>query len=238
MSLTFDCWRRHFLRARRSCMLPLRWLRFQLWFKISYPCFIYGNNSVQKLLTCLVAPQQFFCDPLASCFLFFAQLMRNPICSDVSILQCLSPYSVNRSGWHVCFMCNFFTWFASIFFQQGAYDNLCFFGRHGYSPDRHESRFPPWHRATIHYTTPANFMWSIVNFGWVFSLQIFNFLIAGHCARSDSSSVLQNRDHVVCQYAHSVLYWSLAHDGRENQNDCIILLAAQAQCAELLKLPT
>ena len=58
-----------FFRARRSCMLPLRGLRFQLWFKISYPCFIYGKISVQKLLTfCLVAPQQFFCDPLASCF--------------------------------------------------------------------------------------------------------------------------------------------------------------------------
>jgi len=59
-----------FLLARRSCMLPLRGLRFHLWFKISYPCFIYGKNSLQKLFTfCLVAPQQFFCDPLASCFL-------------------------------------------------------------------------------------------------------------------------------------------------------------------------
>jgi len=64
-----------FFRVRRSCMLPLRGLRFQLWFKISYPCYIYSNNSVQKLLTfCLVALQQFFCDPLASCFLLFSQL--------------------------------------------------------------------------------------------------------------------------------------------------------------------
>jgi len=70
-------------------------------------------------------------------------------------------------------------------------------------------------------------------------------MIAGHCARSDSSqfllpfrgSVLQNTDHVACQYAHSVLYWSLAHSCRENQNDCIILLTAQAQCTEHLKWP-
>jgi len=67
-------------------------------------------------------------------------------------------------------------------------------------------------------------------------------MIAGHCARSDScqvrlpvqGSVLQNRDHVACQYAHIVLYWSLAHSWRENKKD-IILLAPQAQCAELLK---
>jgi hypothetical protein len=51
-------------------------------------------------------------------------------------------------------------------------------------------------------------------------------------------SVLQNREHVACQYAHSVIYWSLAHNCRENQKDCIILLATQAQCAELLKRPT
>ena len=88
-----------FFRARRSCMLPLRGLRFQLWFKISYPCFIYGNNSVQKQLTfCHVAPQQFFCDPLVRSFLFFAQLMWNPLCSDFSLLQCLSHDSENRSG--------------------------------------------------------------------------------------------------------------------------------------------
>ena len=71
-------------------------------------------------------------------------------------------------------------------------------------------------------------------------------MIAGHCARSDSSqfllpfqsSVLQNTDHVACQYAHIFLYWILAQNCRENQNDCIILLATQAQCAELLKWPT
>jgi len=71
-------------------------------------------------------------------------------------------------------------------------------------------------------------------------------MITDHCARSDSSqfllpfqgSILQNTDHVACQYSHTVLYWSLAHNCRENQNDCIILLAEQAQCAELLKWPT
>ena len=68
-------------------------------------------------------------------------------------------------------------------------------------------------------------------------------MIAGHCVRSDSSqflfpfqgSVLQNRDHVACQYAHIVLYRGLAHNYHENQNNYIILLAMQAQCAELLK---
>ena len=52
-------------------------------------------------------------------------------------------------------------------------------------------------------------------------------MIAGHSARSDFSrfllpfqgSVLQNTDHVACEYAHSVLYWSVAHNCRENQND-------------------
>jgi len=47
-------------------------------------------------------------------------------------------------------------------------------------------------------------------------------------------SVLQNRNHVACQNAHSVLYWSLAHNCLENQKDCIIQQAAQAQCTELL----
>jgi hypothetical protein len=51
-------------------------------------------------------------------------------------------------------------------------------------------------------------------------------------------SVLQNRDHLACQYAHSVLYRSLTHNCHENQKDCIVLPATQAQCAELLKWPT
>jgi hypothetical protein len=176
-----------FFRARRSCMLPLRGLRFQLWFKISYPCFTYGNNSVQKLLTfCLVAPQQFFCDRLASCSLLFAQLMRNPLCSDFSLLQCLSHVSENGSGWHVCFMRNFFTWFASIFLQQGADDNhrcvvrCCYWSPASWVvldayPTFTETRCLPWYRATIPYTLPANFMYSIMSFGWVFSSQSFNF---------------------------------------------------------------
>ena len=63
-----------FFWARRSCMRPLRELRFQLWFKISYPCFIYGNNSVQKLFTfCLVALQQ-----------SSATLLRAAFCSSLS----------------------------------------------------------------------------------------------------------------------------------------------------------
>jgi hypothetical protein len=49
---------------------------------------------------------------------------------------------------------------------------------------------------------------------------------------------LQNRNHLTCQYTHSVLCRSLAHSCSENQKDCIILLAAQAQCAERLKWPT
>ena len=187
MSLTFDCWRRHFFRARRSCMLPLRGLRFQLWFKISYPCLIYGNNSVQKLLTfCLVAPQQFFCDPLESCLLFIARPMPNSLCSDFSLLRCLNHEFENRSGWHVCFMRSFFTWFASIIIQQGADDNLVCAVRCCYWPPASwvvldayptvtETRCAPWHRATIHNTVPTNFMLSIMNFGWVFFLAKFQF---------------------------------------------------------------
>ena len=112
-----------FFQARRSCILPLRGLRFWLWFEISYPYSIYGNNSVQKQLTCLIAPQQFHCEPLPSCFLFFTQLRRNPLCTNFSLLRCLSHDSENRSTWHVCFMHSFFTWFASIFFEQGADGN-------------------------------------------------------------------------------------------------------------------
>jgi len=70
-------------------------------------------------------------------------------------------------------------------------------------------------------------------------------MIADHCTRSDRSqfllpfqgSVLQHTDHVTCQHAHIVLYWSLAHNCRANQKDRITLLAAQAHCAELLKCP-
>jgi hypothetical protein len=51
-------------------------------------------------------------------------------------------------------------------------------------------------------------------------------------------SVLQNRDHTACDFAHIVLYWSLAHNCCENQNNSIILLATQVQYAELLKWPT
>ena len=151
-------------------MLPMRGLRFQLWFKISYPCFIYGKHSVQKLLTfCLVAPRQFFCDPLASYFLFFVQLMRNKLCSELSLLQCFSHDSENISGWHVSFMRNFFTWFASIFFQQGADDNrkcvvpcrnwplASWVVLNAYPPFT-ETRCLLWQSATIHYIIPAKFM--------------------------------------------------------------------------------
>jgi hypothetical protein len=44
-------------------------------------------------------------------------------------------------------------------------------------------------------------------------------------------SVLQNRDHLARQYAHNVLYRSLAHNCRENRKDCVNLLAVQVQCA-------
>ena len=81
-----------------------------------------------------------------------------------------------------------------------------------------------------------------------FFLTNFHFIcmIVCHCTRSDSSqfllpfhdSALQNRNHVACEYAHKIMYWSLAHNCRENQNDCIILLATQAQCAQLWKWPT
>jgi hypothetical protein len=60
--------------------------------------------------------------------------------------------------------------------------------------------------------------------------------------QSVSSSISRLRfaetDHVACDISHDVLCWSLAHNYCENQNDCIILLATQAQCAELLKWPT
>ena len=164
MSLTFDFWRRHYFGRGGSCMLPLRRLRFQLWFNISYPFFIYENNSDQKLLTCLVAPQQ-FCDPLASCFLFFAQPMRNPLCSDFSFLQCLSHDSEKRSGWHVCFKRNFFTWFASssnrVLTITTDVSSVAVTGRPLLGSSwmlTRSSRKRDAHRDMIHYTITANFM--------------------------------------------------------------------------------
>jgi len=38
-----------FFWARRSCMLAPRGVRFQLWFKIKFPCLIYGKNSAHLL---------------------------------------------------------------------------------------------------------------------------------------------------------------------------------------------
>jgi len=52
---------------------------------------------------------------------------------------------------------------------------------------------------------------------------------------SISSLRFAEQEHVACQYARIILYWSLALICREYQKDCIILLAAQAQCTELLK---
>jgi hypothetical protein len=66
-------------------------------------------------------------------------------------------------------MRSFFTWFASIFFQQGADDNhrcvvsCCYWSPASWVvldayPTFSETRCPPWHHAAIHYTIPANVM--------------------------------------------------------------------------------
>jgi len=134
MSLTFDCWRRHFFwRGEVACFHWEDW------------DFICGSKSRIH-----ISSMENFCSKTAhllprssaavllrpSCELLsvFAQPMCNPLCSDFSLPHCLSHDSENWSCWHVCFMRNFFTWFASIFFQRRANDNhrcvgRCCYGR-------------------------------------------------------------------------------------------------------------
>jgi len=75
---------------------------------------------------------------------------------------------------------------------------------------------------------PCVNVWSVVTAQDLTPVSFFSHFKAPFC----------RTDHVTCQYAHIVLYWSLAHNCHENQNDCNILLAMQAQCAECLKWPT
>ena len=178
--------------------------------------------------------------------------MQSPLCSDFSLLQCLSHDSENRSGWHVCFVRSFFTWFASKLFQQGADDNhrcvvLYVTGRpllgSSWMLTRPSPKWNSHHDTVLSPQTSCKALWISVGF----FPRKFSILMCGRwslVAARDltpvsillpfQGSVLQNRNHVACQNAHSVLYWSLAHNCRENQKDCIILQAAQAQCTELL----
>jgi len=155
-----------FLLARRSCLLPLRGLRFHLWFKISYPCIIYGKIPVQKLLTfCLVASQQFFCDLLASCFLCSLSWWATHFAATflfcnvwVTILKteavdmfasCAnSSHDLRRSSSNgVLMMCRpFLLWPPASWVVLDDYPTFV------------ERRCPPWQRATIHQTIPVNFM--------------------------------------------------------------------------------
>lgn len=81
-----------------------------------------------------------------------------------------------------------------------------------------------------------------MNFGWVFYSKSFNsnarslvtVLDLASVSFFHSTAVFCRMYHIACQYAHSVLYRRLAQLCRKNQNDYIILLAMQAQCAELL----
>ena len=151
MSLTFGCWQQLFsgeeklhASTERTEISVVKNLisMLNLWQQFC--------SKTAHLLPCSTAVA--LCDPLASCFLFFTQLMQNPLCSDFSLLQCLSHDSENRRGWHVCFMRIFFTWFASIFFQQGAVDNhryhpllllaAHFLGHLGCLPDLHGNEMP------------------------------------------------------------------------------------------------
>ena len=120
MSLTFDCWRRHFSgeeklhasteRTEISFAVQNLESMFHLWQKF---CSKTAHRLPRSSAAVLLRPS---CELLSA----FVQLTRNPLCSDFSLLQCLNHDSENWSSWHVCFMRNFFTWFASIFFQHGA----------------------------------------------------------------------------------------------------------------------
>ena len=243
-----------FFWARRGCMLAPRGVRFQLWFKIKFPCLIYGKNSAHL-------PRS-----AATVFLWpsFELLSVLRSADAEPTLQRLFSSAVFESRfWKqkrlTCLLhARFLHITASIFFQQGV-DNKhrCVVCCSYWLPaswvilDAYltftETRCPSWNRSTIHYTIPTNLTYSIMNFFWGFSSQSFNSNVWSLVTvRDDSSqfllpfhgSVLQNRDHVDCEYAHNVLYWSVAHNCHENQKDCIILLITQVQCAELLKCPT
>ena len=152
-------------------------------------------------------------------------------------------------------MRKFFTWFASIFFQRRADDVSAvfvmaarFLSRLGWLPDLRGKEMPTVTTCYDPPDYPRKLHVKHYEFHLGFFLTKFHFycMIAGHCTRSDSSQfllpfqgpVLQNTDHIACKYAHKVIYWSLAHNCCENQNDWIILPATQAQCAQLWKWPT
>ena len=150
-------------------------------------------------------------------------------------------------------MRNFFTWCVSIFFQQGADDNhrcvicCCYWPillRLSWMLTR-PSRKQDAHCDTMLWSTTLSpqTSWILVGF---FPCKVSISMYDGWSLREiwlqSASSISRvpfcRTDHVAYIYAHSILYWSLSHNCRENQSNCIILLATQAQCAELLKWPT
>jgi hypothetical protein len=163
----------------------MRGLRFQSWFKISYPCFIYGNNSVQSLFTfCFGAPQEYFCDPLLSCFLFFAQLMQNTLCSDSSAMIESRSWKQKRltSLLHVQFLHMICVDLLPT--ECRRYPQMCgpllllaarFLGRLGCLTDLHGNEMltvTPWYNP-LHY--PRKHHVKHYDFGWVYFSRKFNF---------------------------------------------------------------
>ena len=178
-SFIFECWQRQFF-GREDNVSSER-IETSVLLKISYPCFIYGNNPFQELLSfCLVTLKQLFCYSLAICFLLFTRMMMNSSGSNFSHLQSFSNYSVDWSDRHSGLMCNFLTYFSSILFQNVINNNLrcvvwCSWRSSTFwvvlcaNPTFTETSRPPWHCVTIHYTIPKHLTQSIVNFSRVLS---------------------------------------------------------------------
>ena len=91
-----------------------------------------------------------------------------------------------------------------------------FLSRLGCLPDLRRKEMPPVTPCydTLHYPRKLHVKHYEFHLGFFLTKFHFYCMIAGHCARSDSSqfllpfqgSVLQNRDHVACEYAHEVIY--------------------------------
>jgi hypothetical protein len=90
-----------------------------------------------------------------------------------------------------------------------------FSGLLGCLPDLHGNEMPTVTPCYDSLDYPRKLHVKLYEFHLGFFLTKFHFycMIAGHCTRSDSiqflifqGSVLQNRDHVACEYAHQVMY--------------------------------
>lgn len=119
ISFAFIFWRCHLFRGGGSGRLYWRDQHFRCRSKSRiHACFVCGNNSAQKVLAfCGLTLRYFLGDPPAICLLHYKWIKVHLKAS----LPCTFLFprwdSVNRSGWHVSLICNFFAPFAPVPFR-------------------------------------------------------------------------------------------------------------------------